>query len=126
MHQCLTPDAYCLLMHIAFPLQAVVKEKMRQTFAYRQKMVLDPVKSSEIFTEYPRFLDIAQYNIYLFVSTYSILCTDEQNFRLMLPLQSYWRSGLLFTSRKLLNKAVALNRQASFKTLFKMPNPHWK
>ncbi|KAF0022411.1 hypothetical protein F2P81_025323 [Scophthalmus maximus] len=31
---------------------------MKQTFAYRQKMVHDPVKSSEIFTAFSRFLDI--------------------------------------------------------------------
>ncbi|XP_038823645.1 uncharacterized protein LOC120023664 [Salvelinus namaycush] len=39
--------------------EAIVKEKMKQTFAYRQKMVHDPVKSSEIFTAFPRFQDIA-------------------------------------------------------------------
>ncbi|CDQ58013.1 unnamed protein product [Oncorhynchus mykiss] len=32
---------------------------MKQTFAYRQKMVHDPVKFSEIFTAFPRFQDIA-------------------------------------------------------------------
>ncbi|KAJ4938505.1 hypothetical protein JOQ06_003120 [Pogonophryne albipinna] len=38
--------------------EAIVKEKMKQTFTYRQKMLHDPVKSSEIFTAFPRFLDI--------------------------------------------------------------------
>lgn len=32
---------------------------MKQTFTYRQNMVQDPVKSCEIFTAFPRFLDIA-------------------------------------------------------------------
>ena len=39
--------------------EAIVKEKMKQTFTHRQAMVHDPVKSSEIFITFPRFLDIA-------------------------------------------------------------------
>ncbi|KAM6948045.1 uncharacterized protein PEZ65_001577 [Lycodopsis pacificus] len=39
--------------------EATVKEKMKQTFTYRQDMVHYPVKSSELFTAFPRFLDIA-------------------------------------------------------------------
>ncbi|KAJ4932143.1 hypothetical protein JOQ06_010570 [Pogonophryne albipinna] len=38
--------------------EAIVKEKMKQTFTYCQKMLHDPVKSSEIFTAFSRFLDI--------------------------------------------------------------------
>ena len=38
--------------------EAIIKEKMKQTFIHRQEMVHDPVKSSEIFTTFPRFLDI--------------------------------------------------------------------
>lgn len=38
--------------------EAIIKEKMKQTFTYRQAMVHDPVKSSEVFTTFPRFLDI--------------------------------------------------------------------
>ncbi|XP_041634628.1 uncharacterized protein si:cabz01074946.1 isoform X2 [Cheilinus undulatus] len=38
--------------------KAIVKENMKQTFPYRQRMIHDPVKSSEIFTVFPRFLDI--------------------------------------------------------------------
>ena len=57
----LTTDALCseaiaLMKHTAD--EEVVKEKMKQTFTYRQKMVHDPVKSSDIFTVFPRFLDI--------------------------------------------------------------------
>lgn len=44
----------------------------------------------------------------------------------MPPLQSSWRSGLLSTSRKSLNKAAASHRQATFKTCFKMLNPQQK
>ncbi|XP_014866019.1 PREDICTED: uncharacterized protein LOC106932058 [Poecilia mexicana] len=32
--------------------------KIKQTFNYRQKMIHDPVKSSSIFLDFPRFLDI--------------------------------------------------------------------
>lgn len=50
-------EAIALLKHTAD--EAIVKEKMKQTFTDRQKMVHDPVKSSEIFTAFSRFLDIA-------------------------------------------------------------------
>ncbi|XP_030014336.1 uncharacterized protein LOC115435867 [Sphaeramia orbicularis] len=53
----LCSEATALMKHTAD--EAVVKEKMKQTFIYRQKMVHDPVKSSDIFTTFPRFLDIA-------------------------------------------------------------------
>lgn len=49
-------EAIALMKHTAD--EAIFKEKMKQTFAYRQKMVHDPVKSSEIFTAFSRFLDI--------------------------------------------------------------------
>ena len=38
---------------------AIIKEKMKQTFSHRQEIVHDPAKSSEIFTTFPRFLDVA-------------------------------------------------------------------
>ncbi|XP_032386248.1 uncharacterized protein LOC116698425 [Etheostoma spectabile] len=50
-------EAIALMKHTAD--EAIVKEKMKQTFSYRQKMVHDPIKASEIFTAFPRFLDIA-------------------------------------------------------------------
>ncbi|KAF1372709.1 hypothetical protein PFLUV_G00249140 [Perca fluviatilis] len=58
----LTTESLCcediaLMKHTAD--EAIVKEKMKQTFSYRQKMVHDPIKASEIFTAFPRFLDIA-------------------------------------------------------------------
>ncbi|XP_030277920.1 uncharacterized protein LOC115584563 isoform X2 [Sparus aurata] len=53
----LCSEATALMKHTVD--EAVVKEKMKQTFTYRQKMVHDPVKSSDIFTAFPRFLDIA-------------------------------------------------------------------
>ncbi|KAJ4947161.1 hypothetical protein JOQ06_009202 [Pogonophryne albipinna] len=58
---CLTTESLCceaiaLMKHSAD--EAIVKEKMKQTFTYLQKILHDPVKSSEIFTVFPRFLDI--------------------------------------------------------------------
>ncbi|KAK9538043.1 hypothetical protein VZT92_005604 [Zoarces viviparus] len=50
-------EAIALMKHTAD--EATVKEKMKQTFTYRQDMVHDPVKSSELFTAFPRFLDVA-------------------------------------------------------------------
>ncbi|KAJ4944755.1 hypothetical protein JOQ06_013295, partial [Pogonophryne albipinna] len=62
---CLTTESLCceaiaLMKHSAD--EAIVKEKMKQTFTYPQKMLHDPVKSSEIFIVFPRFLDIPGMN----------------------------------------------------------------
>ncbi|CAM4735548.1 unnamed protein product [Leuciscus chuanchicus] len=35
-----------------------VKVKMRETFQYRRKMIQDPSRSTDVLTEFPRFLDI--------------------------------------------------------------------
>ena len=50
-------EAIALMKHTTD--EAIIKEKMKQTFSHRQEMVHDPVKSSEIFTSFPRFLDVA-------------------------------------------------------------------
>lgn len=50
-------EATALMKHAVD--EGVVKEKMKQTFTYRLTMVHDPVKSSNVFTGFPRFLDIA-------------------------------------------------------------------
>jgi len=39
--------------------EAVVKEKMRLTLAYRQKMLHDPKESSDILSVFTRFKDIS-------------------------------------------------------------------
>ena len=49
-------EAIALMQHTTD--EAIIKEKMKQTFTHRQAMVHDPVKSSEVFTTFPRFLDI--------------------------------------------------------------------
>ncbi|XP_067284831.1 uncharacterized protein [Pseudorasbora parva] len=49
-------EAIALMKHTAD--EAVVKEKMRLTLAYRQKMLHDPKESSDILSIFPRFLDI--------------------------------------------------------------------
>ena len=54
----LCSEATALMKHTVD--EAVVKEKMTQTITWRQKMVHDPLKSSDIFTVFPRFLDIAR------------------------------------------------------------------
>ncbi len=38
--------------------EAVVKEKMKLTLAYRQKLLHDPKESTEFLSIFPRFLDI--------------------------------------------------------------------
>lgn len=58
---CLMTDSLCseaiaLMKHTA--VEGTVMRKMKQTFNYRQKMIHDPVKSSSIFLDFPRFLDI--------------------------------------------------------------------
>ncbi|KAK9528105.1 hypothetical protein VZT92_014598 [Zoarces viviparus] len=52
----LTTERLCC-EHCAY--EATVKEKMKQTFTYRKHIVHDPVKSSELFTAFLKFLDIA-------------------------------------------------------------------
>lgn len=53
----LCSEAIALMKHTVD--EGVVKEKMKKTFTFRQTMVHDPVKSSSVFTVFPRFLDIA-------------------------------------------------------------------
>ncbi|XP_041849433.1 uncharacterized protein LOC121645114 isoform X2 [Melanotaenia boesemani] len=38
--------------------EATIKHKMKMTFGYRRKMVLDKEKSSDVLTEFPRFKDV--------------------------------------------------------------------
>ncbi|XP_052426408.1 uncharacterized protein LOC127968947 [Carassius gibelio] len=57
----LTDDRHCqeaiaLMKHTAD--EAVVKEKMKLTLAYRQKLLHDPKKSADILSVFSRFLDI--------------------------------------------------------------------
>ncbi|XP_052456531.1 uncharacterized protein LOC128015910 [Carassius gibelio] len=57
----LTEDRHCqeaiaLMKHTAD--EAVVKEKMKLTLAYRQKLLHDPKKSADILSVFSRFLDI--------------------------------------------------------------------
>ncbi|XP_048121862.1 uncharacterized protein LOC125309177 [Alosa alosa] len=49
-------EAIALMKHTAD--ESVVKEKMRFTLVYRQKILHDPDKSSDILTIFPRFMDI--------------------------------------------------------------------
>lgn len=52
----LCSEAIALMKHT--PDTSVVKAKMTLTFAYRQQMLHDPQRSSQILTMFPRFLDI--------------------------------------------------------------------
>ncbi|KAK7879253.1 hypothetical protein WMY93_033966 [Mugilogobius chulae] len=49
-------EAIALMKHTTD--EGLIKEKMKQTFHYRQNIIRDPEKSSDIFTMFPRFLDI--------------------------------------------------------------------
>ncbi|GAA6092531.1 uncharacterized protein LOC124395493 [Tachysurus ichikawai] len=49
-------EAIALMKHTAD--EAVVKEKMRLTLAYRQKLLHDPKESTDILSIFPRFQDI--------------------------------------------------------------------
>ncbi|KAK7909765.1 hypothetical protein WMY93_014449 [Mugilogobius chulae] len=49
-------EAIALMKHTTD--EKVIKDKMKQTFHYRQNMVHDSKKSTDIFTVFPRFLDI--------------------------------------------------------------------
>ncbi|KAL6480290.1 hypothetical protein MHYP_G00113230 [Metynnis hypsauchen] len=49
-------EAVSLMKHSSD--EALVKEKMRLTFSYRQKMVHDPQKCSDMLSVFPRFKDV--------------------------------------------------------------------
>ncbi|XP_057192816.1 uncharacterized protein LOC130556120 [Triplophysa rosa] len=49
-------EAIAFMSHSAD--EEAVKKKMKLTFDYRRKMVLDPVQSGDILTVFPRFKDI--------------------------------------------------------------------
>ena len=49
-------EAIALMKHSTD--EVVVKEKMRLTLAYRQKLLHDPENSADILSVFPRFLDI--------------------------------------------------------------------
>lgn len=49
-------EAIALMKHTAD--EAVVKEKMRLTLAYRQKLLHDPKESTDILSIFPRFVDV--------------------------------------------------------------------
>lgn len=49
-------EAMSLMRHSAD--ESIVKKKMKQTFAHRRRMVLDPQESSNILSHFPRFKDI--------------------------------------------------------------------
>lgn len=49
-------EAIALMKHTTD--EAIIKEKMKHTFSHRQAIVHNPVKSSEIFATFPRFLDV--------------------------------------------------------------------
>ncbi|XP_051572165.1 uncharacterized protein LOC127451472 [Myxocyprinus asiaticus] len=54
--ECQCQEAIALMKHTAD--ETVVKEKMRLTLAYRQKMLHDPIEASDIIPIFPRFMDI--------------------------------------------------------------------
>ncbi len=56
MTDSLCSEAIALMKHTAD--DGIVMMKMKQTFSYRQKIIHDPVKSSDIFLSFPQFLDI--------------------------------------------------------------------
>ncbi|XP_059182366.1 uncharacterized protein LOC131961112 [Centropristis striata] len=49
-------EAISLMKHSSD--EETIKQKMKLTFAYRKKMIQDPVKCSTILSEFPRFLDV--------------------------------------------------------------------
>ncbi|KAJ8364593.1 hypothetical protein SKAU_G00134240 [Synaphobranchus kaupii] len=88
-------EAIALMKHTTD--EAIVKEKMKQTFTYRQKMVHDPVKSSEIFTAFPRFLDIAG----MIEQDFSLLFGDATSAKFLEKWPTFYKQKVLEQSRGL-------------------------
>ncbi|KAE8278158.1 hypothetical protein D5F01_LYC23767 [Larimichthys crocea] len=88
-------EAIALMKHTTD--EAIIKEKMRQTFTHRQAMVHDPVKSSEIFTTFPRFLDIMG----LVEQDFSLMFGDDISPKFLEKWPTHYRQKVLEQSRGL-------------------------
>ncbi|MEQ2293747.1 hypothetical protein AMECASPLE_036650 [Ameca splendens] len=66
---------------------SVVKEKMRATFEYRQKLVHDPNASSSLLDVFPRFLDTPG----LIDQDFSMMLGDDVSERFLTKWPSYFK-----------------------------------
>ncbi|CAL8300557.1 unnamed protein product [Boreogadus saida] len=82
-------EAIALMKHTTD--EAIIKEKMKQTFIHRQEMVPDPVKSSEIFTTFPRFLDVKG----MIVQDFSLMFGDDISAKFLEKWPTHYRQKVL-------------------------------
>ncbi|CAL8258127.1 unnamed protein product [Arctogadus glacialis] len=88
-------EAIALMKHTTD--EAIIKEKMKRTFIHRQEMVHDPVKSSEIFTTFPRFLDITG----MIVQDFSLMFGDDISAKFLEKWPTHYRQKVLEQTRGL-------------------------
>ncbi|KAM4529025.1 uncharacterized protein V3H82_027257 isoform 1-T1 [Fundulus diaphanus] len=88
-------EAIALMKHTTD--ETIIREKMKQTFTHRQAMVNDPVKSSEIFTTFPRFLDIKG----MIEQDFSLMFGDDISARFLEKWPTHYRQKVLEQSRGL-------------------------
>ncbi|XP_076605650.1 uncharacterized protein LOC143332212 [Chaetodon auriga] len=88
-------EAIALMQHTTD--EAIIKEKMKQTFTHRQTMVHDPVKSSEVFTTFPRFLDITG----MIEQDFSLMFGDDISAKFLEKWPTHYRQKVLEQSRGL-------------------------
>ncbi|XP_041823597.1 uncharacterized protein LOC121628578, partial [Melanotaenia boesemani] len=75
----------------------VIKEKMRATFEYRQKLVHDQDATSSVFDVFPRFLDTPE----LIDQDFSMMFGEEVSGRFLAKWPSYFKSKVIAESQTL-------------------------
>ncbi|XP_035760815.1 uncharacterized protein LOC102792227 [Neolamprologus brichardi] len=92
--------------------RSVVKEKMKATFEYRQKLVHDPDATSSILDVFPRFLDTPG----LIDQDFAMMLGDEASGRFLTKWSSYFKQKIIAESQSLPSSPCVEELRASFDT----------
>ncbi|MED6240717.1 hypothetical protein ATANTOWER_026566 [Ataeniobius toweri] len=90
--------------------KSVVKEKMRATFEYRQKLVHDPDATSSVLDVFPRFLDTPG----LIDQDFSMMLGDDVSERFLTQWPSYFKEKVMAESKSLPSSPCVEELRASF------------
>ncbi|XP_078798880.1 uncharacterized protein LOC144990115 [Oryzias latipes] len=77
--------------------KSVIKEKMRATFEYRQKLIHDQDATLSVFEVFPRFLDTPE----LIDQDFSMMFGDEVSGRFLAKWPSYFKNKVIAASQRL-------------------------
>ncbi|XP_042082578.1 uncharacterized protein LOC102307055 isoform X2 [Haplochromis burtoni] len=92
--------------------RSVVKEKMKATFEYRQKLVHDPDATSSILAVFPRFLDTPG----LIDQDFAMMLGDEASGRFLTKWSSYFKQKIIAECQSLPSSPCVEELRASFDT----------